>query len=220
MRKKRKKSSLTIQPPQRPKRTAHSNVASNAIPNIVSNNKTPNTSRDDTKKHHNADMRVICDIDELKQWVNEVSCGKIKFGVGQYFIGQKCEQFKGDVFESDSGDISNFFLCMDSDNNKVHKAIPNFDSVDTDGEALGKGIIVKSINEDFCSGKKVFILFEDLYKDRYSGDQIILNAVHIHNQFERITHYPMQGVCIKIMDNKLKKKCIDSGVDTIINFKI
>ena len=219
MRKKRRKSPSTqpAQPSHRPKRTAHSNNIAKPISKPSPKKEIYNTTSNSHSKHYNADMRAVCDINELKQWVNEVSPGKIKFGVGQYFIGQKCEQFPGDVFKSDSGDISNFFLCMDSDKNKIHKAIPNFDSTE---DSLGKGIIVKSVNEDFCSGKKVFILFEDLYKDRYSGEQIILNAVHIHNQFERITHYPMQGVCIKIMDNKLKKKCVGSGVDTIINFKI
>ena len=209
----RKKRRQPTQPPQptvqmpssRPKRNAHANIISKPYIEPQTSNTSPN-------KHRNADMRVILDADELKNWID--STGIHKFGVWSYLVGQKCEEFDEDIFKSGENndiDLTNFFLCLDTNPNKIHKHIMNIDS---DKTHIGKGIIVKSINEDYCCGKKVFILFDDLYKNELSGKTIIKNIEYLCNQFKRISHYPEDGICIKA------KQKIKPGVETIINFKI
>lgn len=205
----------------RPKRTAHANTArQNQQPR-------PNPYVQHNNAHNN-DMRILLDKPELGLWfesVNSVSRDIVKYGMVQYFIGQKCEQFSGDVFKSGDIDLSNFFWTDDLDRNKIHKCYPDIKIPDENGivvteeEKIGRGIILKSLEPEFYSSKKVFILFEDLYKIEYTSKNILLNIDYFYEQFKRITHYPNDGICIKILDPNLRKKCFDSGIETIINFK-
>ncbi len=194
----------------RPKRTAFKNVCK--ADTIISDQCKP------AQNHYNKHMRVIFDIDDLKKWLKSVhDVGSTMFGVCPYFIGKECERFSGDLFISDGFDLTNMFFT--NDKNKIKIAVPNFKLDNSHEEKIGKGIIVRVGQEEDYNTPRTFILFEDLYNVRYSYSQIVKNAILILKQFERITHYPMNGICIKITQSKLKSILIKHQIETIVNFK-
>ena len=215
----RKKKQQTLIKPQktRQKRTPFKSVGK--ADSIIIDQCKPFKNHPDN--HYNKHMRVIFDVDDLKKWLKSVNdLGKTDFGICPYFIGQQCERLPEDIFISEGLDLTNMFFANDSDNNKIKTVTPNFKMDNSHEEKTGKGIIVRVGQEENYNTPRKFILFEDLYKVRYSYSQIIKNAILILKQFERVTHYPMNGICIKIIDQKLKATLIKHKIETIINFKI